>query len=389
MVGEGLAPFPTSSDACRFLLSHDRLDWRFLDHFSMIRIFLFFFAFFVSSLSIAGTCTWSYTHEYYTMQYPNAGYTFSGSDCVTRMAGLLPGLHTCEPSISAVPNGNTGVSGTIIYRSTFSGTDYTHYGNFSATCTAPDEPLTDYNGCVELPAGSSPSNICLNGKSHTVIGAAPTGTSNDGSTDRYCGSWANTGNSCTGSDAGGSETTPDDPDYVPVPPGDNLDPVPSPIAPPTPPTDPTAPPTTGDNFDIKKGIYDLTERITTYFDSIKDTLDSMGSWMDTFGQKVDTFMTDVENFMTGMNSQYAQDGAAALSAPEANPLKNPQTIDMSNILDTTVNGSGACPPPATADVMGQTLTFDYSSLCDWADTAGKLIMMIAGLISIRMLLGSA
>lgn len=64
------------------------------------------------------------------------------------------------------------------------------------------------------------------------------------------------------------------------------------------------------------------------------------------------------------------------------------TIDVSNVLDTTSFLADTCPAPRTINVAyGSTMTLDYAPLCDIADIIGSVILISASIISIRIIGG--
>lgn len=103
---------------------------------------------------------------------------------------------------------------------------------------------------------------------------------------------------------------------------------------------------------------------------------------------IDNLTTKAADFFAGTETPYSLQGAAELANPSANPLTTPENVDVSGMLDTNISAGGSCPAPATAEVLGQSLTFSYDPICDWANIVGKLILIIAAFVSIRIMAGA-
>lgn len=101
---------------------------------------------------------------------------------------------------------------------------------------------------------------------------------------------------------------------------------------------------------------------------------------------IDNMALQLSDFISGTPSALSDLGTSTLAASTGeNPLGTPEEINLSGIIKTNVSGSAGCPSAATADVMGHTITFSYQPMCDWAAIVGKLIMIIAAIVSIRII----
>lgn len=135
-----------------------------------------------------------------------------------------------------------------------------------------------------------------------------------------------------------------------------------------------------DGFAAITGAYDGI--LTEINDTISDVAGTAGMAYD----KLDELTTNAADFFAGTPSALSDSGAAALSEPiPENPLADPVEVNLDSMLSTTVSGGGGCPAPATAEVMGQTITFHYDQLCDWAETVGKLVLILASILSLRII----
>lgn len=149
-----------------------------------------------------------------------------------------------------------------------------------------------------------------------------------------------------------------------------------------------------DSF-IRDRTLDIQQTIINAADQIYNGVTGVGSQTTVGGAdpyspqilaSIDNLTTKFADFITGETSALSTKGTAVLAEGVGeNPLGTPDEKDLSTIIKTTVSGGGACPASATADVMGHTITFSYQPMCDWADIVGKFIMIIAAMISIRII----
>ncbi len=91
----------------------------------------------------------------------------------------------------------------------------------------------------------------------------------------------------------------------------------------------------------------------------------------------------VTEFFDGEESGLSTIGNSSLTETAQNPLKDPQIYNVSSMLDHGTK-SGSCPAPIGFTALGQNLQFDMSPICPWANIVGSLIMVIASIVSFRI-----
>ncbi len=102
------------------------------------------------------------------------------------------------------------------------------------------------------------------------------------------------------------------------------------------------------------------------------------------GSLLGDFFESIKEFFTGTESAYSESGQIALSGDGDNPLKNPDRINVSTMLDQGTR-SGSCPAPISYSVLGRSMNFDISPICPWAGFLGALVIVISSLVSFRII----
>lgn len=134
------------------------------------------------------------------------------------------------------------------------------------------------------------------------------------------------------------------------------------------------------------GVTALTTSLTDIYDSIDSMSGDLIRYGDSIYSKLDDLTTKAADFFAGTPSAMSDKGSAILNEPSPdNPLATPEEVNLDSMLSTTVSGGGGCPAPVSVDVLGGTLYFRYDMLCEWAETVGKLIMILASILSLRII----
>lgn len=134
------------------------------------------------------------------------------------------------------------------------------------------------------------------------------------------------------------------------------------------------------------GVTSLTTSLTDIYDSIDSMSGDLIRYGDSIYSKLDDLTTKAADFFAGTPSAMSDKGSAILNEPlPDNPLATPEEVNLDSMLSTTVSGGGGCPAPVSVDVLGGTLYFRYDMLCEWAETVGKLIMILASILSLRII----
>lgn len=132
---------------------------------------------------------------------------------------------------------------------------------------------------------------------------------------------------------------------------------------------------------VRSAIGDQTAQLGVYFGVLGDrVVNGLGD----VANAVDRLGVDLGNFMRGEESDYAAKGRAVDGNGE-NPLATPDEVDVSGMLHTDVSGGGSCPAPHVFSVLGKEITYSFDRVCEWADIVGKVIMILAAFVSLRIL----
>jgi hypothetical protein len=86
-------------------------------------------------------------------------------------------------------------------------------------------------------------------------------------------------------------------------------------------------------------------------------------------------------------------GAAVLGGndPAASTLPSPTnatTVDVGSLSASGFLGGGGCFPDVTVSLIGQSMSFPFSSLCQYLISLRAVVMVIASLASFRILSGT-